>query len=126
MKVDLTKKFINPADDSEYTYKPEQKDATGKVTQEKEALTLKNVIISALISDEEKESFDSKMSKYKLVQKVKKGNKYGMVFSIDDLKLIKDQIGKYFATPIVGQAVEFLEGNEEEVEQIEVQENGID
>jgi len=113
MGLDLTQILLNPVDDIPFLYKEELKSSEGKIIQDKVELTLKHVIIAGLLnSDDDKTTGEEKYRKYEIVKAIKKNSKYNdCVLKVDDLKLIKDCIGKIYQTGVAAQAWDLIESS---------------
>lgn len=71
-------------------------------------ITLRTVIVNALLSPVEKDSGMKKMEKEELARKIYQNDSVDL--TIEDVKLIKDCIGELYAPIVVGQCWRFLEG----------------
>ena len=99
MKIDFTKKFTN---------------FTGEILKDSQSgkeLSLSDVCVEALMAVDSKESIDGmeKLKRYNLALDIHKGEKDSL--SSEEVVLLKELIGKYFTTIIVGQALPMLESN---------------
>ena len=84
-------------------------DLDGKELEEgKKKVTLKQVCVNALMAVDQKENIDGteKLKRYQLATKINKGT---MDVSVEEVAKIKELVGKYFSTIIVGQVYELLE-----------------
>lgn len=68
--------------------------------------TVKLAIVNAVLSPVEKESGVDKVKKYELAKKVFNADEVDL--NEDEIKLIKDSVGKGFAPIVVGQIFELL------------------
>lgn len=97
-----------------------KKDSTGRpvldkdnrpiLEKEGDKLTVANLIYHCLLNtapDEGTETGDSKFKRWKIAAKVSDGGE--QEYSIDDLKLIKDRVGKMATAAEIGAAFEALE-----------------
>jgi len=87
-------------------------DIDGKLLKKgKDDLTLKTVIISALLQlsvDEKNLSIDEKLKRYDLALRIQKSDAISL--ESDDIVLIKKLVNKIYGTIIVGQVCNILEG----------------
>lgn len=72
-------------------------------------VTLRTISVNALLAPEQQIEGSEKMKRFVLAQKVHDSDGE-MELCIEDAKLIKEQIGKNFATLVVGRAWKMLEG----------------
>ena len=98
MKIDFTKKFTN---------------FNGEVlkdTASNRELSLGDVCVEALLAVDKNEAIDGaeKLRRYNLAMEIYKGKDSLLV---EEIVLLKDLIGKYYATMIVGQALPILSGD---------------
>ena len=68
--------------------------------------TVKQAIVNAILSPVEKESGIDKVTKYELAKKVYASDEVDL--DENEIKLIKDAVGKSFAPIVVGQIFELL------------------
>jgi hypothetical protein len=99
MKIDFNKKFTN---------------FTGEVLKDSQSgreLSLADVCVEALMAMDQKEPIEGadKVKRYNLALSIHKGDKDSL--SAEEIVLLKELIGKYFATMIVGQALPMLESD---------------
>jgi len=73
-------------------------------------VTLRMVVVNALLSPVEKDTGMKKMEKEELARMVYQND--SVELDVDQLKLIKDRIGEMYAPIIVGQCWRLLEGKE--------------
>lgn len=99
MKIDFSKKFTN--------FNGE----TLKDSQTGIELSLSDVCVEALMAVDQKDPIDGmeKLKRYNLALDINKGKKDSL--SAEEIVLLKELIGKYFTTIIVGQALPMLESN---------------
>lgn len=96
MKIDFTRKFTNF----------DGKTLTDEAT--KQELSLGDVCISALLASDKSDVLDGKekIVRYNLASEIHKGKES---LTAEEVVLLKDLIGKYFTTIIVGQALPLLD-----------------
>ena len=99
MKIDFNKKFTN---------------FNGEVlkdSQSQKELSLKDVCVEALMVVDQKEEIEGKekVKRYNLALDIYNGKKESL--SSEDIVLLKELIGKYFTTIVVGQALQMLEND---------------
>ena len=71
------------------------------------ARTLRSVCVEALLfSDQAKETAQNKIKRFMLAQKIEMGE---TEFSVDDISMIKTEVGKGYNALIVGRAFELLD-----------------
>ena len=99
MKIDFTKKFTN------FDGKPLVDQSSQK------ELSLGDVCVEALLAVDQKDPIDGveKVRRYSLATEIYKGNKESL--SAEEAVLLKELVGKYFTTMIVGQALPFLDSD---------------
>lgn len=99
MKIDFTKKFTN------FDGKPLTDQSSNK------ELTLGEICVEALLAVDNKEVLDGveKVRRYDLASEIHKGKKESL--SAEEVVLLKELVGKYFTTIIVGQALPLLDSD---------------
>lgn len=91
-------------------------DGTVLENEKKELLTVKKVIVNALLANMPNEtvSGEDKLKRFELSQRVHKAD--GLVdIKAEEATMIKDLVGKVFATLVVGQFFQIIEGKAEKV-----------
>jgi hypothetical protein len=99
MKIDFNKKFTN---------------FNGEIlkdSQSQKELSLKDVCVEALMVVDQKEEIDGeeKVKRYNLALDIYNGKKENL--SSEEIVLLKELIGRYFSTIVVGQALKMLEND---------------
>jgi len=84
----------------------EEIDKDGKLVKVAIDATVKLAIVNAVLSPVDKETGVDKVKKYELAKKVFNADEVDL--NEDEIKLIKDSVGKGFAPIIVGQIYELL------------------
>ncbi len=99
MKIDFNKKFTNFNGD------------VLKDSQSQKELSLKDVCVEALMVVDQKEEIDGeeKVKRYNLALDIYNGKKENL--SSEEIVLLKELIGRYFSTIVVGQALKMLEND---------------
>lgn len=82
------------------------------ITINEQPLTMKDVIIKALLATYSNEDIDGneKNRRYKIAMKVKNSEEYSELL-IEEVVIIKELIGKFWSPIVVGQAYSLLEDN---------------
>jgi len=99
MKIDFNKKFTN---------------FNGEIlkdSQSQKELSLKDVCVEALMVVDQKEEIggEEKVKRYNLALDIYNGKKENL--SSEEIVLLKELIGRYFSTIVVGQALKMLEND---------------
>lgn len=99
MKIDFNKKFTN---------------FNGEVLKDSQSgkeLSLGDVCVEALMAVDQNNPIEGveKMKRYNLALDIHKGNKDSL--SAEDIVLLKELVGKYFTTIVVGQALPMLDNS---------------
>ena len=76
--------------------------------QKGEPTTLKNVCINAILSPIQDEHQEAKFKKWEIYKKFRDA-KDEIVLTVEEIKIVKDAIGKFFPPLIMGQCFELLE-----------------
>ena len=99
MKIDFNKKFTNFNGD------------VLKDSQSQKELSLKDVCVEALMVVDQKEEIggEEKVKRYNLALDIYNGKKENL--SSEEIVLLKELIGRYFSTIVVGQALKMLEND---------------
>lgn len=99
MKIDFNKKFTNFNGD------------VLKDSQSQKELSLKDVCVEALMVVDQKEEIggEEKVRRYNLALDIYNGKKENL--SSEEIVLLKELIGRYFSTIVVGQALKMLEND---------------
>ena len=73
-------------------------------------LTLKDVCINAILLEEQDEKIEGKekVRRYQLALKINEGGTLN--FSVEDLTLLKEKVGKMYTILVAGQALPLLDG----------------
>ena len=99
MKINFANKFKNFNGD------------TLKDGESKKELSLRDVCVDSLLAVDKRETLDSeeKLKRYSLALGIFNGKKDSL--SAEDIVLLKELIGKYYSTLIVGQALPMLDSD---------------
>ena len=101
MKVDLTKKIRNLEGDAFEEIKTEGDKRT------KVKVTLKDICVNALQSNDDKIDGNEKMKRFLFAEKLHKANKIDL--TVDEVVKLKELIGKIYPIAYVGASYKLLE-----------------
>lgn len=76
----------------------------------KSALTLKDILISSLLTPDEKDDEKKKFEKWEIFKKIRDAQDGEAELTIEEMALVKKGVGKFQPPLILGQCFELLEG----------------